>query len=483
MKHFFESKTLPFWLFTLSSILILTLSQLIQDGVFMDGMLYISVSKNLADGLGTFWEPHFSQTYYTVFREQPPLYFGLLALFYKIFGTGMYVERLFCFTCFLFTLIYIHKIWNTLFFDDEKLKKNSWLPILFFTTIPISFWSYANHVEETVMTLFATMSVYYLSKVIFIKKKIFFYLILAGICVFLSSLTKGLQGLFPITAIFSYWIVTYKKTSFKNTLIYSLILIGTPLFIYSILIFFNHHIYEVLKLYFENRLGNTFNNVARFTTNNRFEIMFRLFTELIPMFILMLLIYLFSLKNKSEITRTKKEGTKIAWLVLIGISGSLPLIITLEQRGFYLLTTLPFFALAGAAMVVDRTENLIEKINRETNSFRLARALTYIILLFSLLFTISKIGESKRDKNLLYYIYTIGKIVPHGDIINITPEMAQDYSLREYLIRNFYISSDDSNKQYEYLIIRKNLSKKLVSNHYRLYPLETKEIDLYKLVE
>ncbi|MCE9538824.1 MAG: glycosyltransferase family 39 protein, partial [Bacteroidetes bacterium] len=228
MKHFFVSKTLPFWFFTVSAILILTISQLIQDGVFMDGMLYISVSRNLADGLGTFWEPHFSLTYYDIFREQPPLYFGLLAAFYKIFGTSMYVERLFCFVCFTLTLIYIHRIWKTLFFDDQQINKNSWLPILFFISIPICFWSYSNHVEETVMTLFTTMSVYYLSNVLFKKENVIFYLILAGVCVFLASLTKGIQGLFPITAVFSYWLVSNKSISFKKNIIYSLILVGTP---------------------------------------------------------------------------------------------------------------------------------------------------------------------------------------------------------------------------------------------------------------
>ena len=237
MKYFFDSKTIPFWLFTISAILILIISQLIQDGIFMDGILYISVSKNLADGLGTFWEPNFSKTYFTIFREQPPLYFGLLALFYKIFGTSMYVERLFCFVCFMFTLIFIHKIWKGLFFDDEQLNRNSWLAILFFTTIPICFWSYANLVEETVMTLFATMSVYYLSQALFIKKNVVFYLILAGICVFLSSLTKGIQGLFPITGVFCFWMINNKHLSFKKNIIYSIVLIGTPVLIYAILIF------------------------------------------------------------------------------------------------------------------------------------------------------------------------------------------------------------------------------------------------------
>lgn len=483
MKHFFESKTLPFWLFTISSILILTISQLIQDGVFMDGMLYISVSKNLADDLGNFWEPHFSQTYYSVFREQPPLYFGLLAMFYKIFGTSMYVERLFSFVCFLLTLFYVHKIWKILFFDDKQLIKNSWLPILFFTTIPICFWSYSNHVEETVMALFTTMSVYYLSKALFINKEIIFYLVLAGICVFLSSLTKGIQGLFPITGVFSYWILNNKTISFKKNIIYSLILGGTPILIYTILIFFNNHIYDVFKLYFENRLGKTFNNTTRFTTDNRFEIMFRLFTELIPMLILMLIIYLLSLRYKAFPINQKKHYTRVAWLLLIGFSGSLPLMITLEQRGFYLLTTLPLFALAGAALLANRMGLLIEKINIDGDFYKYAKGITFIILLFSLTFTISKIGETKRDKNLLSDIYNIGKIVPHGDIINITSEMGADYSLREYFIRNFYISSDDSGKLHEYYVIRKNLSKNSVPKSYRLYPLETKEIDLYKLAK
>jgi len=94
------SKTTPFWIFTIAVIIILIVSQLLQDGAFMDGMLYVSVSKNLAIGHGTFWNLNFSQTFLPEFHEQPPLYFGLLSLFYKAFGTSLYVERLFCFLCF-----------------------------------------------------------------------------------------------------------------------------------------------------------------------------------------------------------------------------------------------------------------------------------------------------------------------------------------------------------------------------------------------
>ena len=126
-----NSTNLPFWLFTFAVISVLIVSQLIQDGVFMDGMLYISVSKNLADGIGTFWNPHFSLTSMASFHEQPPLYFGLLALFYKIFGTSMYVERIFCFVCYVITAIYINKLWKKIFLFNADIASNSWLPVCY----------------------------------------------------------------------------------------------------------------------------------------------------------------------------------------------------------------------------------------------------------------------------------------------------------------------------------------------------------------
>lgn len=481
MKNIFNSKTLPFWLFTISAILILTISQLIQDGVFMDGMLYISVAKNLADGLGTFWEPHFSKTIMTVFREQPPLYFGLLAMFYKIFGSSMYVERLFCFVCFFLTLFYIHKIWRSLFFDDKTSSKNSWLPILFFATIPICFWSYAHHVEETVMTLFATMSVYYLSEALFKKEKVIINIIIAGVCIFLSSLTKGVQGLFPITGVFFFWMVS-KQLSFKKNIIYSTLLVGIPVFIYALLILFNNHIFEVFKLYLENRLGKAFNSTVHNTTNNHFEIVIRLFTELIPMFILMLIIYLVNIKNPSEENERKNNRVKTGWLLLIGFSGSLPLASTLEQRGFYLLTSLPLFAIAGAIVVSGRMKYLVEKINSTGNFLKYARLITIILFLFSITFTISKIGKTKRDKELLSDIYSFGKFIPRGEIVSIPLEMWNDWNLQTYCVRFNYISLDGiSGSKHRYLFIRKNLPKSLVPDNYEPYPIKTEYLDLYIL--
>ncbi len=479
MKNMFASKTLPFWLFTLSAILILTISQLIQDGVFMDGMLYISVGKNLADGMGTFWEPHFSQTSMAVFREQPPLYFGLLAIFYKVFGNSMYVERLFCFICFFLTLLYIHKIWKTLFYKHAEIAKNSWLPVLFFATIPVCFWAYANHVEETVMTLFATMSVYYLSAALFKNEKVVINVLLAGICVFLSSLTKGIQGMFPIAGIFFYWIVK-KEYTFKQNVIYSILLVSTPFLIYGLLIIVNPHILDVIKLYLENRLGHAFKGTMHDTTDNRFEILIRLFTELIPMFGLMLIAFFIHKKQKNQ-TASKPFSAEFIWLLLIGLSGSLPLMSTLEQRGFYLLTALPFFALAGAVAIANTINQIVSSINIIRTTFKYATSITILLLIGSLTYTILCIGKTKRDKEMLTDVYTLGNMISRGEKIGIPSEMWEKWNFQTYMVRYNYISLDSEGKTNTFFVIEKELSKELVPPNYEVFPIKTAYIDLYIL--
>jgi len=38
---------------------IFVLSFLIAEGMFIDGLIYSAISRNLANDLGSFWNPHF----------------------------------------------------------------------------------------------------------------------------------------------------------------------------------------------------------------------------------------------------------------------------------------------------------------------------------------------------------------------------------------------------------------------------------------
>lgn len=473
-----NTRTLPFWLFTFSVIMVLVVSQLVQDGVFMDGMLYISVSKNLADGLGTFWNPHFSLTSMSDFHEQPPLYFGLLAIFYKLFGTSMYVERLFCLLCYTITAFFIHKLWKTIFESETEMAKNSWLPVLFWSTIPVCFWAYTNHVEETVMAVFTTISVYYMYCAIFKKQRIVFNLVLAGIFIFLSSLTKGVQGMFPVAGAVFYFMV-FRTISFRKMILYSLLLVGVPLVIYGMLMITNADVYLSFKKYFEIRLLGTFANKGA-TTDTHFDLLARLFMELLPVAALTALLLFFTRKQKAHDRITSNHYKTILWFLFMGLSGSLPLMVTLEQRGFYLVTSFPLFAIGIAMWLAPRLTQWTERINLLSPTFKLTKILSIVLLAATTSFSVMQVGHTKRDSDLLSDVYAIGKIVPHGDIINMPDDMWNDWSLREYLIRNFYISTDKCcNQPHTFFIIRKDLPKNLIPDYYQPYSLPTKEVDLY----
>ncbi len=475
-----KSKILPFWLFTLSAIFILIVSQLIQDGSFMDGMLYISVSKNLAMGNGTFWNLNFSQTYLTSFNEQPPLYFGLLALFYKVLGTSMYVERLFCFACFAVNAFFIHKLWKKIYSKNPLIASHSWLPILFWLSIPVCFWAYINHVEETVMSVFTIASIYFIYSALFLNQKIIRNILLGGLFIFFASLTKGIQGLFPIVAIGAYWLVV-RGLSFKKMVLYSLLLISVPVGLYLFLVLTNHDVYDSYQRYFETRLVKTFNNVGA-TTGNRFELLFILFQELLPIVAISSLILFFTKKYKVVDNEDSNHYKTIFWFLLIGLAGALPLMVTLEQRGFYLVTTMPFFAMAIAMWLSPQLTTLIDKIPNEHKGFKIAKVTALLLLLISIVFSVMQIGKSKRDEGILKDIYTIGTIVPYNSIINMPKDMVNDWSIVCYFQRYLDVSIESENK-HTYFIIRKDLPKALVPNNYKLYPIQTTDLDLYKLSE
>jgi 4-amino-4-deoxy-L-arabinose transferase-like glycosyltransferase len=475
-----EKKMWPFWLVTFAFVLILIVSQLIQDGAFMDGMLYVTVGKNLAEGYGTFWQPHISKVDLP-FHEQPPLYFGLLALFYKVLGTSMYVERLFCFTCFSLTGFYIHKLWKCIFIQNEKIAVLSWLPVLFWSTIPICFWAYTNFVEETVMTLFVVMAVYYSFIGLFLEKRTIYNLIIAGVFIFLATLTKGFQGLFPVIAAGVFWIVT-KKISFWKMLFYSLILTGVPFLIYSFLVLSNHSVYESFQTYFNKRLVTTFNGINA-TTNDRTFLLQQLFFHLLPILCVSLITWLIAKKHSTLTSEKTSNKQVIVWLIIIGLSGSLPLMVTLEQRTWYLVTSLPFFAIAISIYTASNIQGFINKININSKGFKFFHRISWTLFFASILFVFSQIGNTKRDKEVLADVYTFGKIIPYGSIITIPPPMCMDFNFKEYMIRYFYISSDDSKAKHHYLISKKELPCDLVPKEYKRYSVETQKFDLYVLPE
>ena len=267
--------------------------------MFQDGMLYSCVAHNMSIGFGTFWFPEYSTLNLEgipTFHEQPPLVFGIQALFYKLFGSSIYVERFFVFLTILLHVYLINSLWRLIPFQTKEHKKFGWLPALFWILIPVCFWSFRSNMMENTLSIFSLLAIITSYKNIQLEKLQWYNWILPGVFIFLASFSKGLPGLFPLTFPFIYWVI-YKQISFKQTLIYSTVLLAVPALIYF-LFYLHPTSHESLRIYVVERLLRRVSDMP--TTDSRWETPWRLFQELIPLMGLSLITLAITRKRKQD---------------------------------------------------------------------------------------------------------------------------------------------------------------------------------------
>lgn len=447
MKH------LPFRIFTLAIFIGLIVPILVQDGMFMDGVLYTAVAKNQAEGFGSFWYPIFADTWNKhgvhTFHEHPPLVFGIQSLFFKILGSSIYVERFYSFLTAIFTAWLIHLNWKTLFQNQIEFIKFSWLPILFWIIIPVCFWSFQNNMQENTMGVFTLASTYFLLK-FYLQKSINKYLFLSGVFIFLASFCKGVPGFFPLAFPFLIWI-SHRKTTFVNV-IHQTSILGFTTFLFYAILMLHEPAKESLSFYFENRLMGRIDSDP--TVGNRFYIIGRLFQELLPPLILGGLILLFS-KLKSKTLHFSEADFKNAFLFfLIGFAGTLPLLLTMVQKGFYMVHALPYFGIAIALIIVPNLVVFFQNKSIENIYNKTFTIPSSLLLIGVILFSSFQFGKAKRDEDMLHDVYLLKNILPKNAHITIEKSIHQDWGLKVYLMRNSDLSTSNI-IPYPYFLVEK----------------------------
>ena len=143
------------FLFIIFLFLGIVSTELFSDGMFMDGLIYADISRNMAEGLGSFWKPHFTDTLFNVFYEHPPLAFGLQSIFFKLFGDNIYIERFYSLLTYVIVGCLIVLIWSKL----TSYKKTGWLPLFLWLSTNYVTWALANNMLENTMSIFVCLSV------------------------------------------------------------------------------------------------------------------------------------------------------------------------------------------------------------------------------------------------------------------------------------------------------------------------------------
>ena len=459
-----------FWILTATVFVCLLIPTLVQEGMFLDGITYSAISKNMANGYGSFWDPHYTKVLYPHFHEHPPLVFTIQSYFFKVFGDSFFTERIYSLFIAIISMIGIAQCWRLLT-EQTELKEYDWLPVLLWVSIPLVSWSYMNNLLENTMGVFTIFSVFYVLKSIVERKSI--YLLFGSILIVLAFLSKGFSGIFPLVVPILYAVI-YKPN--KTTILYSVYLI----ILTAIVSFFISKVIPESKNniihYFDQQLIPSLNNQKEITTNNRLSIILNLVVELsFPIILLIYLIIKLRLKN----TKIDFFKNKMAMIfLLIALSASLPLIISLKQRNFYLIPSIPFYILSISILLAPFVKEKLDKIS--ALALKWIKMSSFIVLLVVLIFSISRFGKFSRDKEKLTDIYTISRVIPKGTIISTTKNLWADWSLVAYMSRIGYLSLDCDNK-HKYLLIENDNLEPGILNEYEIMDLQlTKYIMLQR---
>ena len=475
-----DKKNTWFILFTITVFIGLVVPVLISDGMFMDGILYATVSKNLANGYGSFWFPKFSETWLVqgrnTFHEHPPLVFGIQSLFFRILGNSMYVERFYSFltSCLMLLLILLN--WNLIFRENENIKKLGWLPIFFWIITPECFWGARNNVMENTMGLFTLLASYFVLKGLWAKSRILLNMTIAGIFIFLATFSKGAPGLFPLVTVVVYWLV-HRDIPIMKIILYSLVLLVIPVIIYGLLIL-NNSARTSFSFYFFERLLNRVETAP--TVVNRFHVIRRLSEELLPVIGVTGIVMLFLKQKGIRILESKGHIKAALTFLIMGVMGSFPLMLTMVQKGFYLLPSFPFFALGFATCVAPGISKWMVRVNADDIFYKIFSKVTTVLLLGVIVYSVSQIGEASRHTKMLHDVYAMGNIIGKPATVTISQtQYVSNWYLQCYFMRYFNISMGYKEK-YPYLIVNKN-EKLPYMTDYSKVDIITKEYDLYSL--
>lgn len=412
--------------------------ELFSDGMFMDGLWYACISRNMAEGSGTFWSPHFSKAYLNEFYQHPPLALGLQSVFFYIFGDSIFVERFYSLFTFGIVAYLMVQIWKELSGDA----KSGWIPLFFWVIIGTVAWCAKNNMLENTMSIFVCASVlFYLKSQ---KDKRFLWIFLTGFSLTLGLLSKGFVCLYVWGLPFFYFLIKRRQ----NFIQMSLDTIGIIAFTILPLLILFYTVPEVqnnMSKYFEYQVLGSFENEV--TVESRFAIVEKFIGAVMPSLLIALVIAAISFYKQKD-KELLKSNLRIALVFMaLTLAGVLPIMVSLKQRAFYILTVYPFISIALAYFVYPVIKDEIEKIDAASKGFRIFKIVTLLVILVSIGLSIAQVGRIGREKALIEDCRMIIAEVGEGATINICPSIYHFHSMKGYLMRYGHVSTQHNPEQ------------------------------------
>jgi 4-amino-4-deoxy-L-arabinose transferase-like glycosyltransferase len=462
------------------SLFLLFAPNLLREGMFVDGIWYATISNNLANGFGSLWKPLFTNTIFPEFYEHPPLVFWIQSLFFRIFGSSFWTERIYCLSIFILTSFLVIKIWKIINTDNPDYKKASYIPISLWMLNFQTFFPYPNNVLECTLTVFTLLAIYFLIKSLsYPKKQSYLFIFLSGIFVFLGVMCKGAVALFPF-AFFPLHFLVYRN-NFRDIILKTVLI--TASFSISFLIILQ---FGEAKAFFVKYIDNQIiKSILGFRVENmresRFYILNALFKGIpVTLGICILILVAAFYTNKKRWILNRFHNKKSLFYFLLALSGSLPIMISLKQAGYYLVPSTPLFSIALALFISPSFLFLKEQLEKQEKNYKRFLLPVILLLIISIGLAFQNIGTiDKRDRDRINFVNNTKTLIPTNSTINIKSTKFQ-HSLHAFFQRKQFIALDTSAiHSRKFLIIEKEIDTVLLTNYVLRSELDDQKYNVY----
>jgi 4-amino-4-deoxy-L-arabinose transferase-like glycosyltransferase len=423
----------PFRIATFAACAAATVPRLAHRGMFVDGLTYASIARNLAAGRGSFWSPSYTATIYPQFHEHPPLGFWLQSLWFRALGDHLFVERVYALTAAVATAWLIARIWRRVN-DSPDIREYDWLPILLWMAVPVVSWAIVGNLLETTVSIFTTAAV---AAIIEAERgggttSSIGWGIFSGACVVAAVLTKGPVGLFPLAGPVIFFLISKTRRvwaclagQWATVIVCFVVLSSVAVARSSLTQYVNNQVLPAVS-------GQREVSASSLT----------IVKELLQNVVLPILVVgglMVGAARRFVAPLPRQVATAASFLVL-GLASTLPIIASAKQAGHYLVPAVPLYALGAAGILVPTAASVAERIVSRHRGSAVAAMVTAALLLVTI--GAAWVPALGRDRARLADLDAIEPSVPRGATIGICPESNGDWGLHAWFERRFLVSLD-----------------------------------------
>lgn len=472
------NKTHVFWLFTAGVFAVIMLPEFFGIGMFFDGVVYATVARNMAQGIGDFWHPSYTGAFY----GHPPLAMWMESFFFRLFGDHLFVEKLYSMLTGILAALLIAYAWIMLRrraeYPDENSSRLAWLPVFLWMITTNIYWTYRHNMLENTLAIFCLCAVmctvYALQNTKNTKKILWFSC--ASLCIILGILTKGPVALFPLAVIPLYWLV-YRRISLGAMVEYTAYQIVFVIAAYALLLQHPPAL-DFFRTYLNEQVMGS---VAGSSLADRLSDIKGLFIDnLLAMIVISVGVYTIARAKKmcfDPLTNTASHRG-FWFFFLIALAASFPVMLSAKRRFYYTVPAMPYFALAFALWIEPIVRRWFERINVATRGFRVFTITAIVLLCAGLIAPLFQYNRVTRDRDLLDDLVQVKQYIPTYTAIGISNSMTEEWYLYAYFARYFHDTLQPQSENVKCLFLTKGDTPR--NPRAQRVNVPTKHFDVYK---